>query len=64
MADNEKFRNRLSWAERAFNIDVVALAGKAGLSRKDFEDSLDFFYGGDESQYGHILELWDEANYR
>ena len=64
MADNETFRSALVGIDHQRDISAVYTARAYGLTREDFEDSLAFYHGGDDIQYEHILELWDEANYR
>lgn len=59
MADNEAYRKRLVWAERAHRIDVVALGRQAGLSRQDFIDSLYEFYG-DYELIVTLVDMWDD----
>lgn len=61
MADNDDFRTVLVGIDHQRDISFVYTALAYGLSREDFKDSLDFYFGGDKNQYEHVLELWDET---
>jgi hypothetical protein len=61
MADNFEYRGVMIGIDQQRNISFVYTALAMGLSRGDFEDSLDFYFGGDRDQYDFILELWDET---
>lgn len=61
MAENIEFRRTLVQAENVFTVGAVAEARKLGLDRNDFVENLNFYYGGDESLYEHIVELYDET---